>query len=257
MSNPYLPPEILDYIVDLLHDNPKALKECCLVSKPWIPRTRKHLFAHIEFRTARSLQSWQKTFPDPSSSPAYYTHTLICSQATNAVDTGAGSWIKGFSRVVHFDVSPPWPSSGKSMDSFVPFHGFSPVKSLRATFTVLLSSQLFNLILSFPLLEDLTVITHLGGLISDKVDIVAWHSNPLMFTGTLELSMEGGLEFITHRLLSLPGRIRFRKFSIKWLREKDTSLTTALLEGCSRTLESLEIACNLDGLSVRHLCLRR
>ena len=99
-----------------------------------------------------------------------------------------------------------------------------------------------------------------GGLISDKGDIlstVVWPSNPLMFTGTLELSMEGGLEFITHRLLSLPGRIRFRKFSIKWLREKDTSLTTALLEGCSRTLESLEIACNLDGLSVRHLRLRR
>ena len=31
MSN--LPPEILDYILDLLHDEPEALKECCLVSK--------------------------------------------------------------------------------------------------------------------------------------------------------------------------------------------------------------------------------
>jgi len=38
-SNPYLPPEILDYIVDLLHNSPNALKECCLVSKSWIPRT--------------------------------------------------------------------------------------------------------------------------------------------------------------------------------------------------------------------------
>ncbi|KAF9644805.1 hypothetical protein BDM02DRAFT_3066647, partial [Thelephora ganbajun] len=52
MSNPYhvcLPPEILDYIVDFLHDTPETLKQCCLVSKSWVSRTRKSLFADIEF----------------------------------------------------------------------------------------------------------------------------------------------------------------------------------------------------------------
>ncbi|KAF9643160.1 hypothetical protein BDM02DRAFT_3081141, partial [Thelephora ganbajun] len=52
MSNPrqfHLPPEILDYIIDLLHDKPETLKQCCLVSKSWVSRTRKHLFADIEF----------------------------------------------------------------------------------------------------------------------------------------------------------------------------------------------------------------
>ena len=34
MSSPHLPPEILDYIVDLLHDKSDILGECCLVSKP-------------------------------------------------------------------------------------------------------------------------------------------------------------------------------------------------------------------------------
>ena len=53
MPNPYLPQETLDYIVDLLHDEPETLRERCLLSKPWIPRTRKHLFAdnQVPFRT--------------------------------------------------------------------------------------------------------------------------------------------------------------------------------------------------------------
>ena len=63
---PYLPLETLDYIVDLLHDESPALKECCLVSKSWIPRTRRHLFAHIRFYSADNLKSWKKTFPDPT-----------------------------------------------------------------------------------------------------------------------------------------------------------------------------------------------
>ncbi|KAF9644347.1 hypothetical protein BDM02DRAFT_3103092, partial [Thelephora ganbajun] len=47
--HPYLPPETLDYIVDFLHDNRETLEQCCLVSKSWVPRARKHLFADIKF----------------------------------------------------------------------------------------------------------------------------------------------------------------------------------------------------------------
>ncbi|KAF9642570.1 hypothetical protein BDM02DRAFT_3105483, partial [Thelephora ganbajun] len=49
MSDPHLPPEVCDYIVDLLHNKPDTLGWCCLVSRSWIPRTRKHLFADIKF----------------------------------------------------------------------------------------------------------------------------------------------------------------------------------------------------------------
>jgi hypothetical protein len=59
MSNPDLPPEILDYIIDLLHDEPETLKRCCLVSKSWVPRTRKHLFADIGFQTEEHLKSME------------------------------------------------------------------------------------------------------------------------------------------------------------------------------------------------------
>ena len=48
MSNPHLPAEILDYIIDHLHDTEDALRNCSLVSKSWIPRTRTHLFADVK-----------------------------------------------------------------------------------------------------------------------------------------------------------------------------------------------------------------
>ena len=74
MSNQHLPAELLDHIVDLLYDARNALKICCLVSKSWIPRTRKHIFTDVGFCTPSSLRSLRKsTFPHPSTSPARYT----------------------------------------------------------------------------------------------------------------------------------------------------------------------------------------
>ena len=63
MSSPTFPLEILDHIVDLLHDDTEALKQCCLVSKSWMPRTRRHLFVDVVFR-GHSLKLWKETFPD-------------------------------------------------------------------------------------------------------------------------------------------------------------------------------------------------
>src|ERR1700753_246461 len=51
MSGPRLPAELLDHIADLLRDR-ETLESCCLVSKSWIPRARKHLFACVAFHTA-------------------------------------------------------------------------------------------------------------------------------------------------------------------------------------------------------------
>jgi len=103
MSTPYLPPEMLDHIVDLLHDKPETLKKCCLVSNSWVPRTRKHLFATVRFGTKEDLESWKETFPNPATSPAHYAETLLidCPYVVTAADADAGGWIKDFSRVVN------------------------------------------------------------------------------------------------------------------------------------------------------------
>jgi hypothetical protein len=56
----------------------------------------------------------------------------------------------------------------------------------------------------------------------------------------------------TCRLLSLSGGIRFRKLTLAWTYEEDPSLMMALVEGCSHTLESLNIACHLLGKFVQY-----
>ena len=106
MSSPYLPTELLDYIVDHLHDTEDALKSCGLLSKSWIPRTRRHLFTNILFGSRDRLQSWKTMFPDPSSSPASYAKYFFIRfpQFVTATDAEGGGWISTFSNVVHFEV---------------------------------------------------------------------------------------------------------------------------------------------------------
>jgi hypothetical protein len=259
MSNPRLPAEILDHIVDHLHDTNAALRNCCIVSKSWIPRARKHLFAFIWFPTAETLQSWKATFPDPPTSPARYTKTLVIyrPQVVTAADTEAEGWITGFSRVTRLEVGVR--SSFVHPVSFVPFHGFSPmIKSLCVTIFDCLSPHIFDLILSFPSLEDLTVTVPHKAL-NDGEDGSDWPltsaqpSSPPTFTGSLKLLLWAEAKPITYWLLSLPGGIHFRKFIWRWSREEDILSMMALVEGCFYTLESLDIIYGLPGESIQHL----
>jgi hypothetical protein len=264
MSNPHLPAEMLDHVVDLLHDTKDALRNCCLVSKSWIPHTRKHLFTDIRFRTEEDLESWKKTFPDPSISPACYAKTLFvgCTHIVTAADAEPDGWIRGFSRVVHLEMNDHTTSIDGSAISLVPFHGFSPVvTSFHVNFTLLPSSRLVNLIFSLPLLEDLTVITQYEALIddgdgSDGLSTVVQPSSPPIFTGSLELFLAGGMEPIARRLLYVGG-IHFWKLTLAWFREDLILLTTALVEECSHILESLNITCNLPSTSIQHLRLHQ
>ena len=106
MSIPRLPEELLDHITDHYLQGLQAFRNCCLVSKSWVPRARRQLFARITFDTVENLRSWKENFPDPSTSPAHYTNTIIfrCLQAADA-NVEMGDWITGFSRVVHLVVS--------------------------------------------------------------------------------------------------------------------------------------------------------
>ena len=261
MSAPHLLPEILDYIADLLHAKPETLKRCCLVSKSWIPRTRKHLFADIRFRTGKRLELWKETFPDPLTSPARYAKTLFieCSHVVVAADVEPGGWITGFSRVVNLRVDSQASFADGSF-SFVPFHGLSPVlKSLRVTGPPPPSSQIINLVFSFPLLEDLAVFTSSktptdNGDSPNRLLTAIQPSSSPVFSGFLELHMKGGMGSFTRPLLSLPIGIHFRKLALTWFQEADHLTTIALVERCSHALESLKIT-GLSRTSVQHTCL--
>jgi len=259
MSKSYIPPEILDYTVDLLHDEPEPLEECCLVSKSWIPCTRKHLFAEVRFHSEEDVELWKKTFPDPSTSPGCYTRTLSVSVGTarfRATDAGAGGWVGGFSRVVCLVLHGQVVDINRLRFSLVPLHGFSPaLKSIRMDGVILPSSQIFGLVLSFPILDDLVVIAY-DTLIgdddgSDELPAIIQPSSLPKFAGSLDIPRRAGVRPILRWLLSLPGNIHFRKLTLVWSCEEDISLTTALVERCSHTLESLKITCTPFGVYTR------
>jgi len=179
----------------------------------FIPRARKHLFANIVFHIAKILQSWKKTFPDPSSSPAHYNTDLFIDyyRVTTAAETEVNRWIKGFSPVEHL-----WLRSGHGLltrgttVSFIPFHGFSPpLESLGLNFVALPSPQVFDLILSFPLLGDLTLNAYWEALTDngngpDRLSTVDRYSRSPMFTGSMEHS--GGQGRTYRHLAVIPTR---------------------------------------------------
>jgi len=253
MSNPYLLPETLDCVVDILHNEPETLKTCCLVSKPWVPRTRRHLFADIKFSSMGDLSSWKKTFPDVANSPAHHARSLFigCPEFVTAADAEEGGWIQAFSGVTSLTVDNGKWLSGTSSTPLVPFYKLaSTLKSLRMSPILLPSPQLFNLIRSSPLLEDLTLIGHEKR--SGNVDSPHW-SQPVVsstlppLTGTLNLGISGGMGGTVRGLLDLPNGLHFRTFTLSWTRKEDLRWITMLVEKCSHTLELLCVACNSGG----------
>jgi len=235
-----LPPEILDFIIDQLHNEPTTLKACCVVSKSWIPRTRRHLFARVDFGgRAIPIESWMKIFPDPSNSPAHHTRSLsICSLPVLVTTTNAdvASCVRTFRNVVRLRFKHlTWTGQ---QNPLTPFYGFShTVRSLRLTST---SFEVFNLVCSFPLLENLALVS-----LGSEVGAAGWNapSTSPELTGSLSLSMMmGEIRPAILRLLDFPDGLRFTKITVSRLGESDFEPMMDLVSKCSGTLECLTIS---------------
>lgn len=215
MSSPHLPPETLDYILDLLHDDAETLKDCCLVTKSFVPRTRKHLFSRVELDVPWLVDGWKKTFPDPAISPAYHTRYLFIGffDTITRRDLEEGGWITSFSNVTQLVLN------GRKQ---------SPSKSLA-------------IICSLPLLEDLEV-TGYSPDPDDWSDAVmpAFSTSPPL-TGTLNICEPLGMGSTSRALLNLPDGIRFREFICTWYLDTELQRVSALLEKCSDSLECLDL----------------
>ena len=238
-----LPPELLDLIVDHLDNEPIVLKACCLASKSWVHRTRRHLFAHVEFNGRNtSIESWMRAFPDPSDSPAHYARSLsICDlRSVTAAVTDARSWVHSFRHLVHLGVF-AHARPNHSQDPLVQLRRLSPtLKSLHLRLYRIPLPEIFSLICSFPLLEDLGLI-YLSG--HDSIDGWNTPTSP-NFTGCLDLT--GTVSSITRGLLNLPGGLHFSKIKVSCLDHHAASVT-ALVLMCSDTLKYLFI--NFDSFS--------
>lgn len=239
-----LPLEILELIVDHLRYEPATLKACCLVSKSLVPRARKLLFARIEFYSQKShVELWKKAFPDPTSSPASYTRSLfIFGIPTITIeDTCLGGWIRTFNGIVHLHVEP---LGRDDQLSLAPLYGLSStLKSLRLVHTSVPSPEVLGLVCSFPLLEDLALVSFGRSNMADQ-----WNIPPTSpkFTGSLNLTMMTEIRSAARQLCSLPGGLHFTKITLSCLIE-DLEPTANLILMCSETLEYLSVSCYLPG----------
>ena len=155
-----LPPEILDIVVDHLHDQPTTLGACCVVSRSWIPRSRIHIFARVKLNAygPSTVRHWIAAFPDPLNSPAHYARTLTVIGLRLVTRTGENvtPWIRAFHNVVQLHVELQGWGGLDDRASLVPFHGLSPaIRLLRLKSSVTQPSVNFELLCSFSLLEEL------------------------------------------------------------------------------------------------------
>ena len=212
--------------------------QCCLVSKSWIPRTRKHLFAQIK---VKDHLEWMRVFPDPTNSPAYYARRLTFNCAPENSD-----WIRGFSRIEQLILNCILLDRGAGIISFIPFYNLAAsLRSLCVASDALPRPQTFDLIRLLPLLEDLT-------LKGDDIDeeprgppaAVSSSTSPAL-TGALELSMYEGMERTLSEMLNLPGGLHFRELQLSWCGGIEFPSVAKLVAACSDTLERLDIECDL------------
>lgn len=68
MSQPRLPLEIQEHILDHLHDDPKTLLACSITCSAWVPTTRLHLFYEIWLKGMKNCLSFLKTLDSTSES---------------------------------------------------------------------------------------------------------------------------------------------------------------------------------------------
>ena len=235
---PSFPPEILDFIVDHLRDEPTALKACCLVSKSWVSRARRNLFAWVTFSSR-----WTNVFPDPSNSPGHHTRSLYLYDIDTiiAASTVAPNWVHHFGHIKELWVA----TIGLDRTipiSFIRLHGLSStLKTLRLSNVSAPISEVLDLICSFPRLEDLRLhlVTTSGD--ADGRDIPS--TSPSL-TGTLSL-VDPTLP-VTRGLLDLPNGLRFSCITII-CPTKDADSVMDFVPRCSDTLEVLTVGYRWQG----------
>ncbi|KAF9780888.1 hypothetical protein BJ322DRAFT_287886 [Thelephora terrestris] len=232
-----LPPEILDHIVDNLYDEPIALKACCLVSKSWVERSQRHLFACVELDSiaGSSVESWMNAFPDPSALPARYARSLGVRDPGVAF-VNVRAWIRSFRRVEELSVDMLGSVELRGV-SLLQFHGLSPtLKSLRFANITTPTPEIIGLICSFPLLEDLSL-----EIISES-DTDGWAAPPTSPKLTGSLRLNGKNRSVVRGLLKLPNGLHFSKIRVLChVAEVDSRTIMDLVSKCSHTLESIHL----------------
>lgn len=201
------------------------------------------LLCGVHFKRPEDFNEWKRIFEKPEKSRASLTEHLIFDHAKpfNEADV---SWIKQFSHVKILEVSngcdpasEPTPSG-----SFLAFCNLSKnVMSLRVGSRDLPLQEVFDLICSFPCLENLGVVAYgrdRDELISLPLPSV---SNLPKFTGKLTLGTSTA--GFVQQLLESQIPLFFQEIRLQRGNANQIKAVNDLVKKCSDTLRYIEVNC--------------
>ena len=234
-------PQLNQVIRLLSKGSPEVLKNCSQLA---YENGFGGTFNHIYFKDSKDRDLGKEYFLNPEHLSASSVNSLSFHnvEEMNKEDV---RWIKSFNKLNKLEVSiqghKGWQTNSNAPRTwrvFAPFEGLSPdIKSLIVCWHALPLQQVFNLICSFPCLEDLCI----EGAGWDVDGAVFWGANLSGLTGTLKIQSKSP-DFL-HQLLKLERDLNFRE--IIWKEGKATGFegVANLVEKCFNNLESIDIDC--------------
>ena len=199
MSNPHLPADLLDHVVDHLHDTRYTLRNCCLASHPKAPFCPRR-FPHPK---EPAVMEGDVSGSFDISRPLHQNSICWLHRGRHNCRCGGG-WLgqRFFShRALEMDTHGMCFDLNKWATPLAPFHGLSPtIKSLRVFVfppSTLADFQPYPFI---PSSRGLAV-DHYSRMFADNGDgsgrdeipTAAQPLAPPMFTGSLGLRLRGGM----------------------------------------------------------------
>ena len=234
---PRIPQDIIDEILDHLGavSDYWSLKSCALVSKSWVPSSRRHLFHTVLF-TMVGVRRWVKALPVPEESPARHVRDLRFS-----IGDYHGAPEEFAEHILWFRNAETLTLLGRGV--FQPLWRPSPwrfppsITSLAVRVDTVTLLQIRDIMEQLPNLDDL--------LLSGSLLVVDGRRLPgaepaLMgrFGGKLRLSKGCPDDDVVDVLLEVPTGLHFADVQICGARECVLS-TVRLAEACSMTLVKL------------------
>lgn len=252
-----LPQELVDRVIDFLHNDRPALKASCLVHTDWIDPCRCQLFGSVTLNGLMDLESWAETFPSVLQSPAHHTRKLtligLCASLgdkglnPDKLDDSLLQHLRSFNqlRKLVFTALNLHPRNSPELHFL----------HVRSSLTSLLfhspypttQKKLLHFICSFPHLENLSITGVSRWLEDGKEGYSVPQASP-PFRGMLKLAgfSDPGGKF-SSRLVDLPNNVRFRLLKLDFLRAEECKSAERLIISCAATLEELQLGSSFAG----------